>query len=99
MLLMIKKGIKGGIYHSIYQYAKANNKCMKDYNENKETSYLRYWGVKSLYDWVMSQKIPVNNFEGIKDGSQFNKDFIRNYNKESDVDVQYIEKLHELHNN
>ena len=52
----------------------------------------------------MSQKLPVNNFEWIKDTSQFNEDFIKNYNEESDegyfleVDVQYPEKLHELHN-
>ena len=49
----------------------------------------------------MSQKLPVNNFEWIKDTSQFNEDFIKNYNEESDeryVDFQYLEKLHELHN-
>ena len=52
----------------------------------------------------MSQKLPVNNFEWIKNTSQFNEDFIKNYNEESDegyfleVDVQYLEKLHELHN-
>ena len=42
----------------------------------------------------MSQKFPVNNSERIKDTSQFNKDFIKNYNEESDegyfleVDIQ-----------
>ena len=52
----------------------------------------------------MSQKLPVNNFESIKYTSQFNEDFIKNYDEESDegnfleVDVQYLEKLHELHN-
>ena len=30
MLLMVEKGMRGGIWHSIYQYAKANNKYMKD---------------------------------------------------------------------
>ena len=40
MLLMVKKGIRGGICHSIYRYAKANNKDMKNYDENKEWSYL-----------------------------------------------------------
>ena len=51
----------------------------------------------------MSQKLPVNNFEWIKDTSQFNEDFLKNYNEESDegyfleVDVQYLEKLHESH--
>ena len=44
------------------------------------------------------------SFDWIKDASQFNEDFIKNYNEESDkgyfleVDVQYPEKLHELHN-
>ena len=51
----------------------------------------------------MSQKLPVNKFERIKDISKFNEDFIKNCNEESneryflEVDVQYIEKLHELH--
>ena len=36
MLLMVEKVIRGGICHSIYQYAKANN---KDYYKNKELSY------------------------------------------------------------
>ena len=52
----------------------------------------------------MLQKLPVNKFEWIKDTSQFNKDFKKNYNEENDegyfleVDVQHAEKLHELHN-
>ena len=37
LLLMVKKGIGGGIYHCIYRYAEANNKCMKDYDKNKES--------------------------------------------------------------
>ena len=45
MLLMVEKGIRGGICHSIYRYAKANNKYMKDYDKNKESSYLKYWDV------------------------------------------------------
>ena len=35
MLLMIKKGTTGGICHSIYRYAKANNKYMKDCDKKK----------------------------------------------------------------
>ena len=47
----------------------------------------------------MSQKLPVNKFEWIEDTSQFNEDFIKNYNEESDegyfieVAIQYPEKL------
>ena len=52
----------------------------------------------------MSQNLPVNNFEWIKDTSQFNEDFIKIYGEEGDeryfleADVQYIEKLNERHN-
>ena len=52
----------------------------------------------------MSQKLPVIKFERNEDTSKFNKDFIKKYNEESDegyflgVDVQYPEKLRELHN-
>ena len=55
--------------------------------------------------WLyMSQKSPVNIFEWIEDTSQFSEDFIKNHNEETDegyfleVDVQYPEKLHQLHN-
>ena len=84
--------------------AKANNKYMKDYDKNKELSYIKYWDVTNLYGWAMLQKLPVNNFEWIESTFQFNEGFIKNYNKECDegyfleVDVQYLEKLHELHN-
>ena len=52
----------------------------------------------------MSQKLPVNNFEWIKDTSQFNEDFTKSYDEESneghflEVGGQYSEKLHEFHN-
>ena len=36
MLLMVEKRVRGGICHPIHEYAKANNKYMKDYDENKE---------------------------------------------------------------
>ena len=77
MLLMVEKGIKRGICHSIYRYAKANNKYMKRYDKNKESSYLQYWDVKNLYGWAMLQKLPINDFEWIKDTSQFNEDLIK----------------------
>ena len=59
ILLMVEKGIRGGIFNNIYRYAKANDKYMKDYDENKESSYIKYWDVNNLYCWAMSQKLPV----------------------------------------
>ena len=40
MLLIVEKGIKGGICHAIHRYTKTNNKYMKDYDKNKEQSHL-----------------------------------------------------------
>ena len=43
--------------------------------KKKESSYLQYWDVKTLYGWTMLQTLPVNNFEWIEDTSQFKEDF------------------------
>ena len=61
-------------------------------------------GVNNIYDWAMSQKLPVKIFEQIEGTSQFNDDFVKNYNEESDqryfleVDIQYPEKFNDFHN-
>ena len=53
----------------------------------------------------MSQTLPANNFKWVEDNSEFNEDFIKSYNDESDegyfleVDVQYPENLRNLQNN
>ena len=56
MLLMVKKDIRGGICHASYYYAKTNNKYMKDYDKNKESSCLKYWNVNNSYGWAMFAK-------------------------------------------
>ena len=63
MLLMVGKGIRRGICHAIYRYAKANNKYMKNYNKDKEESFLQYLDANNLYGWAMSQKWPVSGFK------------------------------------
>ena len=83
MLLMVEKGIRGGICHSIYLYAKANNKNMKDYGKNKESSYLQYWDINNLYGWAMSQNLPVRNSKWVKDVSKSDKKFVTSYNEKS----------------
>ena len=77
---------------------------MKDYDKITESSYFKYWDVNNLHGCLMLQKLPVNNFEGIEDPSQFNEDFIKNYNEDSDegyllkVYFQYLEEIRELQN-
>ena len=63
MLLMIKNVVRGGMYHTIYRYARANNKYKKNYDKNKESSYIQYLDADNLYGWAVFQKVPVNGFK------------------------------------
>ena len=66
MLLMIEKGISGGMCQAIHRYAKANNKYVKNYDKNIESSYLMHLDANNLYGWTMSQKFPVGSFKWVK---------------------------------
>ena len=67
MLLMTEKGIRGGISQAIHRYVKANNKNIKNYHKNIESSYLMYFNANSLYGWAMSQKtLPIFDERSIK---------------------------------
>ena len=52
----------------------------------------------------MWEKLLVNCIKWVENTSQFNEDFAKNYKEDSDkrcfveVDGQYSEELHELHN-
>ena len=49
MLLMIEKGIRGGIFQATHRYAKENNKYMKNYDKSIESSYIEYLDANNLY--------------------------------------------------
>ena len=107
MPLMVEEGIRGGICHSIHRYAKANNKYMKNYNNNEESSYIQYLDANNLYGWAMSKKLPVNGFKWVDNDKTaehvMNEEFIKNYNENDNkghilvVDVKYPKILHDLH--
>ena len=105
MLLMVEEGIRGGICHSIHRYAKANNKYMKNYNKDEESSYIQYLDANNLYGWAMSKKLPVNGFRWLDsyEINEINEEFIKNYNENDnkgyimEVDVRYPGSLHVLH--
>ena len=102
---MIEKGIRGGICQAKHRYAKANNKYMKNYDKNIESSHIEYLDTNNLYGWAMSQKLPVNDFKWVKQEelSKFNEDFIKNYDENRnigyffEVDIDYPKELFDLH--
>ena len=101
--MMFEQGIRGGMCQATYKYAKANNKYLKNYEENKESSFLMYVDVNNLYGWAMSKKLPVDGFKWVDDLTMVTEDFIKSYDEESDigylltVDVEYPKNLHMLH--
>ena len=103
MLIMFEEGIRGGMCQAIYRYAKANNKYMKNYDENKESSFLIYDDANNLYGYTMCKKLPVDGLKWVDDLLIFTDDFINNYDEEDDigylfvVDVEYPKNLHKLH--
>ena len=96
MLLMIEEGIRRGMWQLTHRYAKANNKYIKNYDKNIDSSYLTYLDANNLHGWAMSQKLPVKGFIWYNEYlSDFNEDCIKNYYENSDieyfleVDVEY----------
>lgn len=62
ILLMAEKQIRSRICHTIQRYAKANNKCMKNYDKTAKSSYLMYLDANILQGQAMSHKLNANNF-------------------------------------
>ena len=104
MFLTYEEGIRGGICNKVDSYSEANNKYLKNYDKNKELSFLMYVDANNLYGWAMSKTLPVDGFKWVDDLSMFTEDFIKNYDEEGDVgyllvvDIEYPKTLRMLHN-
>ena len=104
MLLMVEKGIRGGISIISNRYGEANNKYMKDFNKNKLFKFLMYLDANNLYGWAMSQKLPTNGFKWLTDKeieNLFNNQIVQVWEKTPcilEVDIEYPKELHDLHN-
>ena len=104
MLLMVEKGIRGGISIISNRYGEANNKYMKGFNKNKPSKYLMYLDANNLYGCAMSQKLPTHGFNWLTSGEMeklFKNQVVQVWEKTPcilEVDLEYPEKLHDLHN-
>ena len=103
MSLMVEEGIGGGINHAIHRYAIENDKYMKNYDEEEESSYIQYLDANNQYGWAMSEKLHVRDFKWVRNVSKIDEDFIKNYDEDGDfefslnVDIEYPKELHDLH--
>ena len=101
MLLMIEKGIRGGVSTITKRYAEANNPYMKTYDSNSTNKYITYLDANNLYGWAMSQPLPTHGFEWMSEEE------LKNWRSRScetseacilEVDLEYPKELHDLHN-
>ncbi|XP_065645649.1 uncharacterized protein LOC136076111 [Hydra vulgaris] len=96
MILMIKKGIRGGISMISNRLGKSNNKYMGDeYDKSKESTFIQYLDANNLYGWEMSKPLPTHGFKWMDENE------IENWKSIPcilEVDLDYPEHLHDDHN-
>ena len=98
MFQFIEKGLRGGTSYIANRFSEANNKYMENFNESKPSKYIMFLDANNLYGWAMSQYLPTGKFKWLTKGD------LADYRENSDegiileVDLDYPEELHDLHN-
>ena len=103
MYLMVESGLRGGVSMMVHKYAKANNPLVEGYDCTQPKSYLMYLDANNLYGWAMSQRMPCGDFMWMTDKQLQEFDVMRVSDDSEtgfilDVDLDYPENLHDLHN-
>ena len=101
MLLMVEKGIRGGVSMISTRYGKANNKYMTkdrdgvEYDPSKPSTYITYLDANNLYGWAMSKKLPTDGFRWMTTSELEYWGYLTCI---VEVDMEYPMELHDLHN-
>ena len=99
--LFIEKGLGGGISYISTRYAKANNNYMNYYGYKKPSKFITYLDMNDLYGWGLSGYLPYGGFKWLKNVDGFNVNSVSEKSPVGyflEVDLEYPDKLHELHN-
>ena len=99
--LFIEKGLRGGISYIAKRYSKANNKYTKHYDLSKPSAFITYLDINNLYGWAMSGYLPYGRFTCLKNVDNFDLNSISEKTRIGyilEVDLQYLDELHVLHN-
>lgn len=100
--MFLERGTRGGISTITHRYARANNKCLKDYDPEQPSIFNIYYDANNLYGWAMSQPLPIGDFEWKTEFEGFDMNEIADDAEIGyilEVDLKYPEELHDLHNN
>ena len=74
---------------------------MNDYDPKKQSTFISNLDMNNLYGWAMSEYLPYQGFKWLKNVDKFD---VMSINEKSpigyllEVDLEYPDKLHELHN-
>ena len=102
--LFIEKGVRGGISYIAKRYSKVNNKYMTDYDSSEESKFIVYLDANNLYGLGRSQHLPYGRFKWLSQKKKFDKFDVNSIAENSsdpyilEVDLEYPDELHELHN-
>ena len=88
--------MRGGISIITHRYAKANNPYMKFYNPEDDTTYIMYLDANNLDGWAMIQQLPYGGFRWVE--PKFYDKKVEGIGYIYEVDLEYSEELHDLHN-
>ena len=96
MLQMVENGIRGGVSMISTRYGKSYNKYMVDkFDINEPSKYIAYLDANNIYGWAMSKTLPTHGFKWMEEDERNNW---KNYSCILEVDSEYPESLHDLHN-
>lgn len=106
MIMMIEKGVRGGISSAMCRYIKANTPGTSEYERDKPPSFLTYLDVNNLYGYALQQNMPISDFKWVKP-NKFDHVYINYIEKDPqdsdtgyilEVDLDYPDDLHAAHN-
>lgn len=109
MMMFVERGVRGGISQCSKRHSVANNEYMDvDYDASKPSSYIMYFDVNNLYGWAMSHPLPISDYTWLStdffgEGDDFQSNIFKisddaEYGFMMEVDIEYPENLHNLHN-
>ena len=86
--------MRGGISYIAKIFSKANNKCMKSYDDSKPSKFLMYLDANNSYGWAMGQYFPNAGFKQLneKEIDKFGVNLISENSFEEyilEVDLEY----------